>query len=71
MCEENPYENYELIEEYCRQCCEGCPPDEECPGCECEYYCVEESAEYDDTYAELYHEYDEECDEEYEDEGSW
>jgi len=41
--EENPYEEYsEELEEYCRKCCEGCPPNEQCPGCDCDIYCEEE-----------------------------
>lgn len=56
MSEEEP-DIDELIWEYCYQCClPDCPPDEMCPGCDCEYFCEEELAEYDDTYAELYHE---------------
>jgi len=56
----------ELIWEYCEECCEGCPPNEMCPGCDCGYFCEEELVKYDDTYAELYHECgDDEC---YEDE---
>jgi hypothetical protein len=63
MSEEEP-DIDELIWEYCEECCSDCPPDEMCPGCECDYFCSDELAEYDPIYAELYYE----CDE---DEGSW
>jgi hypothetical protein len=47
--EENPYEyseGLEEYEEYCRKCCEDCPPNEQCPGCDCDTYCEEEELEY-------------------------
>jgi hypothetical protein len=41
-----PYDEYweelhDYYENYCEKCCEGCPPDEMCPGCDCGAYCEE------------------------------
>jgi hypothetical protein len=45
--EERPYDEYwEEVLRYCESCCEGCPPSEMCPGCDCDIYCLEE--EWDD-----------------------
>jgi hypothetical protein len=44
--EGKPYDEYweelhDYYENYCEKCCEGCPPDEMCPGCDCGAYCEE------------------------------
>ena len=46
--EESPHEeHWEEILEYCERCCEGCPPSEMCPGCDCDLYCRDEEEEED------------------------